>query len=47
MCESEAGLRRLMEELAEQIIFKGIEPKQESLWWTSTFAEETEGPHGS
>ena len=29
-------------ELAEEIVGKGLDPKQETLWWTSTFAVEAE-----
>ena len=30
--------------LVEETAGKGIEPKQESFWWTGTYAQETEAP---
>ena len=33
-----------MGELAEEIVNKGMASKQETLWWTSTYAKEVEGP---
>ena len=34
----------MMEGQEEDIVNKGMEPKQESLLWTSTYAKEVEGP---
>ena len=42
--EGKTGLPRIMGELAEEIVSKGMEAKEESLWCTSTYVKETEGP---
>ena len=36
MSESTRGLERMMEEFIEVVFRNGMEPKQESSWWTST-----------
>ena len=46
MNENKVGMQRTMEELAEEIVCKGMEPKQESFWWTSTQAKEMGGADG-
>ena len=41
--ESDTWLQMMMKELAAGIARKGMEPKQESLWGTSTYAKEVDG----
>ena len=44
MSESNTGLQRNMGELAEEIVSKGMEPKQDTLQWTSKHGKEMNGP---
>ena len=37
-------LDRMMAKLAEEIVSKGVAPKQESLRWTRTYAKDAEEP---
>ena len=42
LSDSKHDPQRIMGELPQEIISKEMGPKQESLWWTSTYAKETD-----